>query len=97
MLIDCVYRQGDMCRAVNENINIVSETRGWGCACDIQCGWIMPGATGKDSDFCRAFENARRLGFKLPTNSNKAYRKRKKRDKCGKYRRVRNFYFKKKR
>ena len=146
-----------MCRAVNENINIVSETRGWGCASDIQCGWIMPGATGKDrdrlliefykrfknskpedvlyssqlaghdsfdendystieyeagmlallmgkkwkylldSDFCRAFENARRLGFKLPTNSNKAYRKRKKRDKCGKYRRVRNFYFKKKR
>lgn len=49
-----------MCRAVNESINTVSETRGWGCASDNHCGWIMPGATGK-------------------------------------YRRVRNFYFKKKR
>ena len=40
-----------------------------------------------DSDFCRAFENARRLGFKLPkTNSNKAYVKRKRRDRRGKYR-----------
>lgn len=50
MLIDCVYRQGDMCRAVNESINTVSETRGWGCASDNHCGWIMPGATGKDRD-----------------------------------------------
>ena len=50
MLIDCVYRQGDMCRAVNESINTVSETRGWGCASGNHCGWIMPGATGKDRD-----------------------------------------------
>lgn len=157
MLIDCVYRQGNMCRTVNESINTVSETRSWGCASDNHCGWIMPGATGKDrdrlligfyksfnnwklddvlyssqlaghdsfdendystieyeagmlalfmekewkylldSDFCHAFEEAKRLGFKLPTNADKAYRKRKKRDKCGKYRRVCNFYFKKKR
>lgn len=31
-----------MCRAVNESINTVSETRGWGCASDNHCGWIMP-------------------------------------------------------
>lgn len=62
MLIDCVYRQGDMCRAVNESINTVSETRGWGCASDNHCGWIMPGATGKDRDrlligFYKSFKN----------------------------------------
>lgn len=39
-----------MCRAVNESINTVSETRGWGCASGNHCGWIMPGATGKDRD-----------------------------------------------
>lgn len=140
--------------AVNETIERVKETRGWGCACDIRCEWSLPGATGKerdrllfdfyyhfrkrkpddilyssqlaghdscneydintieydagmlalfmsknwkymlDSDFCYAYEQARRLGFNVPTNANKAYRKRKKRDRCGKYRRVRNFYFK---
>ena len=62
MLIDCVYRQGDMCRAVNESINTVSEIRGWGCASDNHCGWIMPGATGKDRDrlligFYKSFNN----------------------------------------
>ena len=155
MLIDCVYRQGDMCLAVNETINKVRETRGWGCASDIRCGWILPGATGMDrdrllmeiykrfknhkpddvlyssqlaghdsfgendystieyeagmlalfmdkkwkylldDDFCCAFENARRLGFSTPTNSNKAYIKRKKRNRWGKYR-AHNFFFRKK-
>lgn len=64
MLIDCVYRQGDMYRAVNESINTVSETRGWGCASDNHCGWIMPGATGKDRyrlliGFYKSFKNCK--------------------------------------
>ena len=39
-----------------------------------------------DNDFCFAFETARRLGYRLPVNSNKAYIKRKKRDRWEKYR-----------
>lgn len=50
-----------------------------------------------DSDFCCAYEQAKSLGFNIPTNANKAYWKRKKRDRCGKYRRVRSFSFKKRR
>lgn len=39
-----------------------------------------------DDDFCVAVKQAKRLGFRLPTNANKAFRKRKIRRRWGKYR-----------
>ena len=139
MLIDCVYKQGEMCLAVNEKIENVKKIYGWWCKSDTPCGWVMPGATDKDrdnllleryrvikrykpdealywsqlaghdacsdddlstieyeagmlalfmnkewkylldDDFCCAAKQAKRLGLKLPTNTNKAYRRRKRR------------------
>ena len=139
MRIDCVLKNGDNCLAVNETIENIEKTRGWGCKTKEYCCWCEPGATGKerdeellkeyrrvkklksddilyegqlnghcaiddngistiwyeacmlalfmnkkwkcltDIDFCLAFEQAKRLGFRLPTNSKKACRIRKKR------------------
>ena len=138
MRIDCVLKNGNNCLAVNETIEKIERTRGWGCETKEYCWWREPGATGKERDeellqeyrqvkklkpddilyegqlyghyavddndistiryeacmlalfmnkqwkylidinFCLAFEQAKRLGFRLPTNSKKAYRIRKK-------------------
>ena len=137
MIIDCVFRDKDICIAVEETIENVKKTRGWGCENDLYCGWRHPGATGKDRDielisqyrsikdqkpddilymgqlsghdavddndisaiyydacmlalfmnkqwryltnydFCVAFKQAKRLGFRMPTNAKKAFRRRK--------------------
>ncbi len=42
-----------------------------------------------DDDFCLATKQAKRLGMRIPTNTNKAFRRRKKRKRKGKKRRVR--------
>ena len=50
MIIEYVYKDGDMCHAVHETIDNVKRTRGWGCDTDKHCHWCCPGATGKDRD-----------------------------------------------
>ena len=136
MIIDCVFKQGDMCLAVNERIENVKKTRGWGCDSEVRCLWRTPGATGVDrdiflleiyrelkrktpddvllesqlaghgaeddndyysieydagmlvlfmnkkwkylldDDFCCAAKLAKRLGLRIPTNTNKAFKRR---------------------
>lgn len=39
-----------------------------------------------DDDFCLAAKQAKRLGLRIPTNTNKAFRRRKKRNRWGKKR-----------
>lgn len=144
MIIDCVFKQGDMCLAVNDRIENVKKTRGWDCNSDVRCGWMLPGATGidrdmllleryrklkrmkpddilywsqlaghdsqnnndyftieyeagmlallmnkkwkylLDDDFCLATKQAKRLGLRISTNTIKAFRRRKKRNRKGK-------------
>lgn len=39
MIIECVYKDGDMCLAVDETIDNVKRTRGWGSDTDTTGCW----------------------------------------------------------
>lgn len=133
MIMECVYKQENMCLAKGESIECVVNTYGWKCG--IECEWSRPGASGKDKDrilieeyhrlkkyntddifynsllaghdafneydyanieyeagmlalfmnkkwkylseyaFCYAAKQAKRLGFRVPTNTDKALRR----------------------
>ena len=78
MIIDCVFKQGDMCLAVNDRIENVKKTRGWDCNSDVRCGWMLPGATGIDRPYSASSYPTLLINNSI-TNAD-AIRKRKKRE-----------------